>query len=474
MKCWIYWMSILSVGVWAGACSPTFNPTDPIPVTVSPTPTGTLVPSGFTLTKFQSASNLSSGQTIFYVLSYSEPSTAVAPNLALWDTVPTGVQFLQVYPGPGNPPQFTQNGNVLIWGYPGPVTGLSGAITWSGAVSCSSGAITNTASLQTQNSFVTYSNQVVAFVSCNTDTPTPTPSQGTTLTPTITSTIPISMTATWTPSPTGTVPATWTDTYTPTASVSVTSTLTPPVTVTTTTTGTPSPTGTSGVTYTFTLTPTQPVTWTATYTPSVSVSVTGTATVPVTVTTTHTWTPTPSMTFSPTVSATITPTPFVTCTAPVTWGDWNGTASPVTILYGTSCQKYTLTQATQVNNIDFVTASVGGSAYMAVGIYADGGGYPGALIWNSSFQTFTPSGSAYGFTVPSIDLAAGTYWLAVVGDGTTTLEKAVGSTSTRYWRNGVVFPDPFMSPGGPLPTPINTPPPNSTTDIADLWSLGCQ
>jgi hypothetical protein len=127
-----------------------------------------------------------------------------------------------------------------------------------------------------------------------------------------------------------------------------------------------------------------------------------------------------------------------------------------------------------VNSIDFLADSHGLTGNMSVGIYADGGGYPGALIWNSGNQSFNLSGSVIGFTVPSLNLAAGTYWLAVVGDGSTTLEKAVGSTSTRYWRSGVVFPNPFMSPGGPLPTPVNTPPPSSTTDIADLWSLSCQ
>ena len=235
-------------------------------------------------------------------------------------------------------------------------------------------------------------------------------------------------------------------------------------------TSTPTPTG--SIPATFTYTPTLPVTFTASTTPTYPVTETFTETPTLGWTGTVTMSYTPTPTASIPVTGTTTPTILPTCSTYSTWGDSVTAADVVTLLAGnTSCQKYALAQNSNVSAISF-TVDTEGQAWvsMGAGLYADGGSYPGNLIWSSGMMGVT-TGLVY-FPVPNQALAAGHYWIAVATDSTVALTKASGSTSTRTWRGGVL-PDPYLQPGGPFPTPFATPPPSSTSDIAAVSADIC-
>ena len=218
-------------------------------------------------------------------------------NTTLYDVVPAGVSYIasSLAPSTGAPN--------LSWAFPGTIYDTAGAITWTGAVTCTGAPITNVAAINSTNSPQTvYSNAVTATVVCSTNTPTNTP----TFTPTFTPTNTPTPTATFTPTNTATNTPTRTPTFTPTHTATATSTFTPTDTPTLTATFTPTSTPTNTVFNTPTNTPTVTPTTTPTNTP------TDTATP--TVTNSPTDTATPTATFTPTNTATNTPTPTVTNT----------------------------------------------------------------------------------------------------------------------------------------------------------------
>jgi hypothetical protein len=176
---------------------------------------------------------------------------------------------------------------------------------------------------------------------------------------------------------------------------------------------------------------------------------------------------------SPTSTPSPTPTVF-TCGTTLVMGDPVTTSGAVTLLGdNTSCQKYSLAQAGIMDVLRFQVNTLGQSGVsMAAGIYGDGGSYPASLIWASSFQPVTAPG-AVTIPVPQVSLPAGNYWLAVSTNIFVTLAPAAASTSTRTWESAL-FPNPFLDTGGPLPTPVATPPPSSTTDIAAVYAGVCQ
>ena len=134
--------------------SPT--PTWTAPVTaISPTPTPTVPPlTGFSsFTKSESASSVSSGQNLTYVLSYSVLASASNP-VTLYDITepypasnitPTGQSLTNSGGAVGSVP-YT---GLLEWVFPNPFTSnFSGSITWWGTVACTtSGPLTDTARL---------------------------------------------------------------------------------------------------------------------------------------------------------------------------------------------------------------------------------------------------------------------------------------------------------------------------------------
>lgn len=238
------------------------------------------------------------------------PDPVVNPRL--WDTVPAGETYVTSSTLPTS-----HVGSLLEWDLGGshPVTtyDLTGAITWSAAVSC--GTPVNVASIMGDGpASQVNSNAVTLTVSgCSTNTPTNTPTNTFTNTPTPTPTNTATPTPTKTPTNTPTDTATPTPTNTPTNTPTVTPTNTP--TNTPTPTDTPTPTNTPTNTSTPTNTPTNTPTDTPTFLNSPTPTNTPTNTDTPTPTNTFTNTPTVTPTFTPTNTPTLTDTPTPTNTA---------------------------------------------------------------------------------------------------------------------------------------------------------------
>ncbi len=227
-----------------------------------------------------------------------------------------------------------------------------------------------------------------------------------------------------------------------------------------------------------TVTPTASTAWTwtptdiPTSTPTITPTDSPTGTAPLTQTATDT--PTCACTGgTPTLSPTVTWTPTpLTCTQASVWGDAVTAASPVSLFAGnTSCQKYALAQDSVVSRIYFDVVSYLPTASMAAGIYADGGSYPGDLVWSSAFQPVTTGWNS--IDVSQVQLGTGNFWLALATDQFVMLATAANSTSVRT-RETALFQNPFIQLGGPWPTPMATPPPLSTPpDVAALYADIC-
>ncbi len=244
-----------------------------------------------------------------------------AINTLVWDTVPSGVQYLGNAVGPVTATPvatvtFSQ-GPPLSWSFPETLyNGPSGAITWWGSVDCSStGILINSADIHAAGVSSILSNAVTASVATCTFTPTPTntPTQTPTLTPSFTPT----NTDTNSPTNTPTNTFTYTPTNTPTWTATNTPTITPTFTPTYTATLTPTNTFINTPTPTDTPTNTATNTPSSTFTNSVTNTPTPTPTFTDTATDTFTATNSPTNTFTPT--PTDTPTDTVTPTYTYTW-----------------------------------------------------------------------------------------------------------------------------------------------------------
>ena len=90
---------------------------------------------------------------------------------------------------------------------------------------------------------------------------------------------------------------------------------------------------------------------------------------------------------------------------------------------------------------------------VAVGVYADNNGVPGAKVWQSQTQLVSPTSnpSWYYFSVPLIPLRAGNYWLGVHSGGTVALARNYGDGSnvTNWYGNADNFADEATGVFGP-------------------------
>ncbi len=103
--------------------------------TRTPVPTGTVTftPTpmpAMSLTKTVNKASVTLGDTVTFTLSYQNTGSVTAPNVPLWDTIPSCVSYI------GSSPAATQNGSLLNWNLGNINSGGSGSVTWWGVVTC--------------------------------------------------------------------------------------------------------------------------------------------------------------------------------------------------------------------------------------------------------------------------------------------------------------------------------------------------
>lgn len=314
-----------------------------------------------------------------------------------------------------------------------------------------------------------------------TATHTATPSFTGTFTTTVTKTITVTPVGTFTFNGTGTPTATSTFTSTRTATPtrtayfgSMTATPTFSVSQTPTITLTPSA-GSSTVTFTRTATNTSTVTNSPSFTRTTTAAITSvptdtpvngsvTATQTRTVTPTGTpYTPGGSSTQTRTVTPSASPTSSVTAVATNTPVNGSVTPSPTPVpqsifscplsgytqfVYSMGVTNSAIVVPVTLNNSGtlqdlgvYVVAVTGASSGIRMGLYADNGGVPGALLGQTLLLSAVPGWNALPLSLSG--LSAGSYWVAVLTQSSVQL--AMGAIPTAgYWH--------WNQPWAPLPT----------------------
>ncbi len=314
---------------------------------------------------------------------------------------------------------------------------------------------------------------------------TPTPNPGS---PTVTYTpsFPVTFIPTWTFTPN--IPVTYTNTWTltPTGTFTFTSTRTFTQPITSTPTGTPTSTATFPITFfTGSLTPTPTYSYTAVPDPGTPTH-TNTLTITPTLTGSPTFTPSPIISSTYTVPSgpctnsfgfTCTPTPSkpTTCLSYYFVGDPSVSTSQVFVQpLRTYAQRYDLATAGVVQSIWIEPNQ---ACLVRVGIYngSDSSNWPQGLVYASDAVTLSPGLDS--IPVPSVNLAAGTYWLAYEVLGTAgNFSAAAGSTALTdtVWLG---WPSPWLTCPSmiatPTPTVVCTPPPYATTNQIAIYALVC-